>query len=77
MPAAKYPRGNFVSDSDEIIFRPKGRWLNTTQAAEYLGLTARGLEGYVRRGQIRPYKPFGRLLFDVDELDRIVVTSRL
>ena len=77
MPAAKYPRGDFVANDDDIIFRPKKRWLNSAQAAEYLSLSPRGLEGYVRRGQLRPYKLFGRLLFDIDELDKAVVSSRL
>jgi predicted site-specific integrase-resolvase len=52
------------------------RWLNTQQAAIYLGVSVRSLEGYVRRGQLVPYKPFGRWLFDVKELDRVVVASR-
>lgn len=52
------------------------KWLTTKQAACYLGLTVRGLEGYVRRGQLKAYKPFGRLYFNVIELDEIIMASR-
>lgn len=52
------------------------RWLTMRQAACYLGLSVRGLEGYVRRGQICCYKPFGKILFDKDELDLVIRSSR-
>lgn len=52
------------------------RWFSTKQAAHYLGVTTRALEGYVRRGQLTPYKPFGRWMFDVKEIDAVVRSSK-
>lgn len=52
------------------------RWYNLKDAAKYLGVTIRALEGYVRRKQLRFYKPFGRILFDIDEIDAVISASR-
>lgn len=53
-----------------------GPWLTTKAAAEYLGTTAGGIRNMVYRGQLIPYKPFGRLLFKRSDLDRRVESSR-
>lgn len=52
------------------------KWFCLKDAAMYLGVTVRALEGYVRRKQLPFYKPFGRILFDIDELNRVVAASR-
>ena len=54
----------------------ESRWLNLKQAAQYLGTTVRAVEAYVLKGKLPCYKPFGRIIFDRFELDKIVATSR-
>lgn len=54
----------------------KRKWFTFKDAALHLGVTLRALEGYVRRRQLPWYKPFGRILFDIDELNSLVVASR-
>lgn len=56
-----------------------GKWLNTKQAAEYLGTTDGGVRNRVYRGQLAVYKPFGKLglsYFKKSELDRLIETSK-
>lgn len=64
-----------LKNLDEVVSVPK-KWLNLKQAAEYLGATPRAIEAYVLKGKLTCFKPFGRLLFDLNELDRIVEASR-
>lgn len=76
MTKALYPNPKLVDVETEKKETPR-RWLSSRQTVIYLGLKSmRALEGYVRRKQLIPYKPFGRLLFDLFELDRLVVASR-
>lgn len=76
MTKARYPDPKLSDVENEKKETPR-RWLSSRQAVIYLGLNSlRALEGYVRRKQLIPYKPFGRLLFDLFELERIVVASR-
>lgn len=63
-------------------FDPK-KWLTTEETAIYLGkLTKTGMpsvgaiRNMVYRGQLIPYKPFGRLLFKRAELDHKVESSK-
>lgn len=51
-------------------------WLNLRQAADYLGTTPRAIEAYVMKKKLSCYKPFGRLLFCIKELESIVRSSR-
>lgn len=53
------------------------RWLNAKELAEYIGSTPGGVRALVYRDQISAYKPFGKLLFDKNEIDRKVEASRL
>lgn len=76
MTKSRYPNPYLAEARNETKVETLRRWLTSRQAAIYLGLTLRALEGYVRRKQLIPFKPFGRLLFDQMELDRIVVASR-
>jgi excisionase family DNA binding protein len=48
----------------------KRRWLTVDQAAEHLGRTPEAVRGLVKRGELTPYKPDGRLQLDREELDR-------
>lgn len=50
----------------------KDKWMNAKELAEYLGTTVGAIRNMVYRGQIGAYKPFGKLLFDKKEIDRIV-----
>lgn len=70
---------NVVTQSKEKLCSKKNvkrRWFTLKDAAEYLGVTIRALEGYVRRRKLPFYKPFGRIVFDIDELNSLVVASR-
>jgi len=56
------------------------RWLTSNKAALYLGTTVGSIRNRVYRGDLTPYKPFGkngRLYFDKFELDRIMQKARL
>lgn len=64
-----------LKDGEEVSSLPR-KWLNLKQAAEYLGTTPRAIEAYVLKGKLSCYKPFGRLLFDVVELETVVKASR-
>lgn len=71
--------GHFPSSSLETLEEEKApprKWLNLRQAAEYLSVTPRAIEAYVLKGKLRCYKPFGRLLFDLMELETVVKASR-
>jgi len=50
----------------------KMMWLSTEDAAAYLRTTAGSIRNLVYRRRLSCYKPFGRLLFNRDELDRLV-----
>jgi excisionase family DNA binding protein len=45
------------------------RWLTVDQAADYVGRTPQAIRGLVKRGELTPYKPDGRLQLDRHELD--------
>lgn len=78
--AEKSPKIEVSSISEP--FDPN-KWLNTIQAALYLGkVTKEGkpsvgaIRNMVYRGLLTSYKPFGRLLFKRTELDLQVEASR-
>jgi excisionase family DNA binding protein len=52
------------------------KWLNAREAAQYLRTSVGSVRNMVYRGQLTPYKPFGRLLFNRCELDRAIEISR-
>lgn len=53
------------------------RWLNTKQAAEYLGMTERALYNKVHRREIPFCRLRKRLRFDRLELDRMLTNSTI
>lgn len=52
------------------------KWLNTKQAALYLGTSEGQIRNLVQDGRLIRYKPHGRLLFKRTELDAFVEASR-
>ena len=52
------------------------KWLTTSEAAAYMRTTPGEIRNKVYRGQLQPYKPFGRLLFKRIDLDRLIETSK-
>jgi predicted site-specific integrase-resolvase len=59
---------------------PEPRWLNSQQAADYLGVPISSLRRWVAAGLLNPSKPSGFLrgpsYFRPDELDALMETSR-
>lgn len=53
----------------------KTQWLNRQEAAEHLRCTVKQIDTWVRRGEIRAYRPNSRPLFRADELDDFVLSS--
>lgn len=51
------------------------KYLNTRDAATYMGTTAAGLRNRVYRRQLYPRKFFGRLMFRRADLDRLIEAS--
>jgi hypothetical protein len=47
-------------------------WLDVKGAAQHLSTTPSAIHNLVKRRQIPYHKPYGRLLFDPQELDRWV-----
>ena len=62
------------STSDEGLSEEenKKRWLTVKELADYLGSTPGAIRNMVYREQLSAYKPFGLLLFDKNEIDRII-----
>ena len=46
------------------------RWLTVNRAAAYLDRTPEAVRGLVKRGELKAYKPDGRLQLDREELDQ-------
>lgn len=52
------------------------KWLDVGDAATYLRTSPGGIRNMVYRGQLVPFKPFGKLLFKRADLDRLIEKSR-
>ena len=51
---------------------PTRRLLNVQQTAEYLGLSTNAVRALRRKAKLRPVRSFGRILFDLQDLDRMI-----
>lgn len=59
----------------DTSYRPT-QWLTKTEAAEHLRCSVRQLEKLVRLGELVAYRPAGRPLFRVEELDAYITNRR-
>jgi len=50
--------------------------LSTSEAADYLGMTVRGVWYHIRRGHLSPTKVGKTLVFTRDQLDRFQINRR-
>jgi excisionase family DNA binding protein len=46
------------------------KYLNTTELSKYLGRSKKAIRNLCFRREIPHYKPAGRLLFDLDEINK-------
>lgn len=53
------------------------RWLNSREAEDYLGCKERFLRNLRSTGQLRFYKVGGHVLYDVNDIDRLVLRNRI
>lgn len=53
------------------------RWLNSEEAQYYLGCKPTFLKGLKQRGELRFYKIGGHVLYDVSDLDKLVLKNRV
>jgi len=60
-----------------IMQGPARRWLNTAEAALYLGMSAKGLYERVRLRRLPFSRLNGSLRFDIRELDHILERNRV
>ena len=64
---------NVVSEAEKA---PK-RWLNNIEAEKYLGCKERFLRNLRSTGQLRFYKVGGHVLYDVSDLDKLVLRNKV
>lgn len=64
---------NIVSIVDKI----QKRWLNSSEAEKYLGCKERFLRNLRSTGQLRFYKIGGHVLYDVNDLDKLVLKNKV
>jgi hypothetical protein len=57
------------------ILNKKKKWVGAKKAAVHLDTTASGVRNRVARSQLPYRKLGGRLMFDLDELDRLLENS--
>lgn len=60
-----------------IIEKVAKRWLNTSEAEKYLGCKERFLRNLRSTGQLRFYKVGGHILYDISDLDKLVLKNRV
>ena len=60
-----------------IIEKVAKRWLNTSEAEKYLGCKERFLRNLRSTGQLRFYKIGGHILYDISDLDKLVLKNRV
>lgn len=53
-----------------------GKYLNTKEAAQYLGYSLSGFKKLLAQGLIPYTKPKGKLYFKVDELNKFIENNR-
>ncbi|MGE3263174.1 MAG: helix-turn-helix domain-containing protein [Bacteriovoracia bacterium] len=76
MPKSSF--GNRVESTSQALKKPDTlfenfRWLNTREAAVYLGTTPKQIRNWVYQGKIKSYKLLGRSLrFRVQDLDSLL-----
>jgi len=53
------------------------RYLKTSQAAKYLGITEYMLRRYAKQGKVQYSRPGGKeMMFDIQDLDKFMVEHR-
>lgn len=53
------------------------RWLNSEEAARYLGCKDRLLQYLRSSGKIRFYKLGGLVLYDINDIDRLILKNKV
>jgi DNA binding domain, excisionase family len=53
------------------------RWLNTAEAGKYLGCKERFLRNLRSTGQLHFYKIGGHVLYDIADLDKLVIKNKV
>ena len=53
------------------------RWLNTAEAEKYLGCKERFLRNLRSTGQLHFYKIGGHVLYDIADLDKLVIKNKV
>jgi hypothetical protein len=51
------------------------RWMDRKQAAQYLGKTERAIRALAESGHIKEYGPNRAVLYDKEEIDRVMLES--
>lgn len=65
-----------LCEADLMKNLDRRRWLNAREMAIYLGTTVNSIRALAQREKIVAYKPFGKLLFDREEVDRMIESKR-
>lgn len=63
-----------MDDLHKTTVRPAEKFLNSNEAAEFLGISKATLYRYVWRGQLKPYKVGRASRFAMDELTNFIKT---
>lgn len=58
------------------LTQPKARLLSVEQAAAYLGRTQSAIHGMIQTGKLNPVRMDSRVMFDVQDLDRMIEASK-
>ena len=53
------------------------RWLNNSEAEKYLGCKERFLRNLRQTGQLHFYKVGGHVLYEVNDLDKLVLKNKV
>ncbi|OBY30476.1 hypothetical protein ACT18_17675 [Mycolicibacter kumamotonensis] len=62
-----------MSSHSTVSDPPKTRWLSTSEAAAYLGVSVNSVRNYIAGGRLKVHRMGPKLLkFNVAELDRFV-----
>nr|WP_314664375.1 helix-turn-helix domain-containing protein [uncultured Prevotella sp.] len=60
-----------------IVNEVPKRWLNSHEAERYLGCKERFLRNLRQTGQLRFYKVGGHILYEVNDLDKLVIKNKV
>lgn len=66
-----------VKIAHTIVNEIPKRWLNSHEAERYLGCKERFLRNLRQTGQLRFYKVGGHVLYEVSDLDKIVIKNKV